>query len=214
MPAVCGKSSLTHMPDWPCWRRRVLRAEQLRPWLERTVHEGEALALDVRVGNRLAVEFVEARFVVEEFELRRAAGHEEVDDVGAGGEMAGFRGERVGGRGTRPMPEAGRPRSREPRAMEPRPREQRLKKCRRVRSRSRRSSAPGGAAVRGQGGGSFAGDGFVEVQQDAGDGLHAAVSPWALAFVVDQLLEAGAFGGFEGAGEAETEGVVEASHRG
>ena len=49
--------------------------------------------------DRLAVEFVELRLVVEELQLAGAAGHEEVDDaLGLGAVVRRLRRERVGGR--------------------------------------------------------------------------------------------------------------------
>src|SRR5207302_1012204 len=45
------------------------------------VHEGEALTLDQRLRDRLAVQFDQLRLVIEELELARAAGHEEKDDI-------------------------------------------------------------------------------------------------------------------------------------
>src|SRR5258708_40225268 len=51
------------------------RAEQRRVALE----EGEAFALHQAGRRRLALEFAQLGFVIEEIELRRSAGHEEVD---------------------------------------------------------------------------------------------------------------------------------------
>ena len=53
------------------------RAEQLR----RALDEREALALDELVGDVLAVVLRQLRLGIEEIELRRRAGHEEVDDA-------------------------------------------------------------------------------------------------------------------------------------
>jgi len=76
------------------------RAEELRA--VRAIHEGEAFALNEGLGDGLAVERDEARLVVEELKLARAAGHEEVDDVlGAGSEVRGLRGHRIGERAGR-----------------------------------------------------------------------------------------------------------------
>src|SRR5205809_5064406 len=55
------------------------RAEQLRAVA--AAHEREAFALDERLRNRLTVQLDESGFVIEEFELARSAGHEEVNDV-------------------------------------------------------------------------------------------------------------------------------------
>ena len=53
------------------------RAEQLRDSLEK----GEPLPLDQVLGDRLAVIFRQLRFVVEEFELRGRAGHQQENDA-------------------------------------------------------------------------------------------------------------------------------------
>src|SRR5437773_249089 len=55
------------------------RAEQLRAVA--AAHECEAFALDERLRNRLAVQLNELGLVIEQFELARSAGHEEVNDV-------------------------------------------------------------------------------------------------------------------------------------
>ena len=74
----------------------ALRSEQLGLVLERAVHEREPLAREIRIGDRLAVELRETRLGVEQVELRRPAGHEEVDDVlGAGRMMRRLRRERM-----------------------------------------------------------------------------------------------------------------------
>src|SRR5436190_3378078 len=55
------------------------RAEQLRAVA--AAHECEAFALDERLRNRLTVQLDELGLVIEQFELARSAGHEEVNDV-------------------------------------------------------------------------------------------------------------------------------------
>ena len=68
------------------------RAEQLGVALD----ERESLALGERLGHRLAGEFVELRLRLEEFKLRRRAGHEQIDDrLGLGGEVRLPRRERI-----------------------------------------------------------------------------------------------------------------------
>jgi len=63
-------------------------AEQSRSPL----NEGEPLAGDQLLRNRLSVVLVERRFGIEEIELRWAPGHEEVDDpLGLGGNRDGER---------------------------------------------------------------------------------------------------------------------------
>ena len=57
MPAVCGRHSETQVPRLAVPGELAARAEQLRHFLGEAVHEGEALALDELVGDRLAVQF-------------------------------------------------------------------------------------------------------------------------------------------------------------
>src|SRR5436190_255043 len=45
------------------------------------VHEGETLALDVTLRDRLAVQLDELRLIIEQLQLRWPARHEEIDDV-------------------------------------------------------------------------------------------------------------------------------------
>ena len=60
------------------------------------IHEREPPALDERVRNRLAAELLKLGLVVEQLELARPAGHEQVDHaLGPGRKMAGPRRERV-----------------------------------------------------------------------------------------------------------------------
>ncbi len=54
--------------------------EQLRRLLRKGVHEGEALAFQQRFRGRLAVPFLQFRLVIEQLELARCSGHEEIDD--------------------------------------------------------------------------------------------------------------------------------------
>jgi hypothetical protein len=44
-------------------------------------HEGDALLAEDRLGYLLAVQFLELRLGVEKIDMRRTAGHEEIDDV-------------------------------------------------------------------------------------------------------------------------------------
>ena len=70
----------------------VRRAEHLRHALD----EREPLLLEERFGAGLAVQLLQLRLVVEQFELRRRAGHVQVDDVlGLGGEVRRLGGERI-----------------------------------------------------------------------------------------------------------------------
>ena len=71
-PAVCGRHSETQAPDSAVLGELPLRRQELRPLLREGVHEGEPLARDERLGDRLAVVFLELRLVVEQLELARA----------------------------------------------------------------------------------------------------------------------------------------------
>ena len=59
----------------------AMRAEQLRRILHERVHEREALAFQQRLRGGLAVVLLQFRFVIEEFQLARPAGHEEINDA-------------------------------------------------------------------------------------------------------------------------------------
>ena len=80
-PAMCGRHSETQAPDSPCWANLRLVPSSFGRLLGERVHEGEPLPLDERLGDRLAVVLLELRLVVEQLELARAAGHEQVDDA-------------------------------------------------------------------------------------------------------------------------------------
>ena len=69
--AVCGSSSLTQVPDWPCCANSNI---ELRHRQRRLPHRlRDALAHAHRVGHLRAVELREPRLVVERLELRRPA---------------------------------------------------------------------------------------------------------------------------------------------
>ena len=148
----------------PCPRLAVPREladrpQQLGMLLGENIHECESTPLDERIGDRLAAVLLKLGLVVEELELARSAGHEEIDHaLGPRGEMAGTSRERVGARARTCWPgaddgdalamtafrrgRAGRSPSRsDARAMRPSPTPQSAKKCRRVRSRSARATA-------------------------------------------------------------------------
>ena len=75
-PAMCGNRSEISWPDWPC----LWNSQNGPRAVERLVLElGELLPLGERLGERLAVELLEPRLVVEALELRRPARHAEVD---------------------------------------------------------------------------------------------------------------------------------------
>ncbi len=166
--AVCGRHSETQDPVSPCWANFRFVARSLGGSLEKRVHEGEPLAGDERLGDRLAVIFLELRLVVEQLELAGAAGHEQVDDaLRLRREVAGPARQRVGigGRSARPSPIS------EARAIEPMPSPQRSKKWRRVRS-SRGSGKGMAQDLFDQGWYSALahsrGDELVQVQEDPG----------------------------------------------
>ena len=98
--AVCGSSSLTHVPLCPCCANVNV---DFATGKQRLPHRlGDALALADRVGDLRALELREARLVVERLELRRPAGLVQEDDalrlrreVRQRGETAGLRIARV-----------------------------------------------------------------------------------------------------------------------
>lgn len=60
------------------------------------VHEGESFAIQIALRNRLTIELVQHRLMLEHVKLRRAARHEHVDDpLGASRKVRRLRGERV-----------------------------------------------------------------------------------------------------------------------
>ena len=77
--AVCGSSSLTHMPHLPCWANLNFDGATGKPRLA-AGHGGEPLALADRVGQVLVEALVHLRLVVAQVHLRRAAVHVQVDD--------------------------------------------------------------------------------------------------------------------------------------
>ena len=108
--ARCGKIALISWPLLPHRSKRMLRSEadQLR-----ALKLGDRHALGERLGHRLPVHPGQCRLVVERLQVRRAAGHVEVDDpLDLGSEMqrdAPRRSSaRAGGAGSRSA--SGRPR--------------------------------------------------------------------------------------------------------
>ena len=92
MPARCGSKHDSQLPLLPCWRELVRRAQQLRMPLD----EREPLALEEFLRARLAVALRELRLVIEQLQLRRAAGHvQENDLLGPGRKMRRPIGERI-----------------------------------------------------------------------------------------------------------------------
>ena len=93
--ARCGSSSEISAPDCPCLLELERRGQQLR----RALDEREALALDELRGNVLAVVLRQRRLGIEQIDLRRRAGHEEIDDaLGPGRELQRSRPAAVGSR--------------------------------------------------------------------------------------------------------------------
>ena len=78
--AVCGRRSEIHAPLAPCCVKPNCGAGERQRRLV-AGHAGQPLSLPHRVGQLLAVAPVEQRLVVERFHLRRAAGHEQIDDA-------------------------------------------------------------------------------------------------------------------------------------
>ena len=131
MLARCGSSSDSSAPDLPVLLERERRAEQLR----RALDESEALALGNDLGrDLLAVVLLQLRLVIEQVELRRRAGHEQIDDVlGLWREVRRPDGRMVPSRpGLREKPLVQQRRQRQA----PIPKPDCLKKCRRVIARS------------------------------------------------------------------------------
>ena len=107
----CGSRSESSMPHWPCLLNLRLRAQQRgRVFLQK----GEPHVLDQRLGQLLAVQFVELRLGIEQVDLARRAFHENEDaalargakcgGLGASGSTHGHAG-RVADRGpSRPSP--------------------------------------------------------------------------------------------------------------
>ena len=130
--AVCGSSSLTHIPLLPCCANLYFDGAIGKRALARG-HGGEALALADRVGQILVVQLLHLRLVVVQIHLRRAADHVQVDDVlGLGGKCVRPRRRRPSADGE-PSPAHCRCRQqRGQRQRQPRPLSARPKNCRRV----------------------------------------------------------------------------------
>jgi hypothetical protein len=67
--AMCGKRSLTSMPDFPCFEKFV---KEPRAFNTCTLQLGELLAFGERLGERFAVERLQFGLPVEGLELRGA----------------------------------------------------------------------------------------------------------------------------------------------
>ena len=97
-----GKSAETHAPDWPYRGELAHRTQQPGMLLGENIHECESTPLDERIRNGLASVVLKLGLKVEELELARSAGHEEIDHVlGPRGEMPGTSRQRVGAASTR-----------------------------------------------------------------------------------------------------------------
>ena len=95
--AVCGSSSLSHAPDWPCCANLKIDGRGREVRLVRR-HAGEPLAHADRVGQLRAAHARQVRLVVEQVELRGRAVLEQVDDaLGFGRESAAGPAGRLGG---------------------------------------------------------------------------------------------------------------------
>ena len=78
--AVCGSSSLTQAPHWPCCGKLEHRRHARKRLLSRG-HAGDALAHADRRRQFLAVVVAQLRLVIEQVDVRRPAGHEKIDDA-------------------------------------------------------------------------------------------------------------------------------------
>ena len=75
--ARCGRHSEIAWPLSPCWANlRCVPSSLASPLMK-----ANRLLGDERLGDRLAVELLQLRLVVEQLELARPAGHEQVDDA-------------------------------------------------------------------------------------------------------------------------------------
>ena len=84
---MCGNSSLTHAPDWPCCCELEHRRRDREPLLAGG-HRRDPLAHADRIGQVLVEHVGHVRLVVEHVQLRGGARHEQVDDpLGLGGKM-------------------------------------------------------------------------------------------------------------------------------
>ena len=78
--AVCGSSSLTHVPDLPCWANLNSEPASGNDSLDGG-HAGQPLAHADDVGQFARRSSSAARLVIEQVELRRPAALKEVDDA-------------------------------------------------------------------------------------------------------------------------------------
>ena len=75
---MCGKISQISWPDLPNFLNWMLRPEAVELG---ALKLGDRLALGERLGHRLAVHLGQLGLVVERLQVRRAAGHVEIDDA-------------------------------------------------------------------------------------------------------------------------------------
>jgi hypothetical protein len=161
-PAVWGKSSLTHMPLCAVLAEGAPGAEQV-VFLNELSMNANRLPSRYDGGMGWPLSGIEARLVVEQLELGRAAGHEEVDDVLRPGGKMPRRGARGLGwsRWISGLSGVTFQQGREGDAAE----------AERAALKRNAGASPRRARRKRGSGASFAGDGFVEVEQHAGDGL-------------------------------------------
>ena len=163
--AVCGSSSLSQAPLWPCWANLKIDGATGKRLLARG-HRGDPLAHPDRVGQLDPAAALRAPACSRTG--RSATGR----PTGTGRSPASPSGEvrqarQAAGRAPAPAPRRrpSRPSS-EPRATAPRPRPERARKCRRLTA-ARSSGVHGSSLLR---------DRLVEVQDDAGRGRVGASS--------------------------------------
>ncbi len=87
IPAVCGKSSLSHAPLWPCWANLKIDGATGKFFCPEVI---VVIRWPIRTesGQFHAPSLADRRLVVEQIELRRRTGLEQIDDpLGPGSEV-------------------------------------------------------------------------------------------------------------------------------
>ena len=76
--AVCGSSSLSQAPDWPCWAN-LKRDGATGKLVCRDVMPVSRWPMRIESGSSVAAQLGQLRLVVEQVHLRRAAGLKQID---------------------------------------------------------------------------------------------------------------------------------------
>ena len=79
--AVCGSSSLSHAPDLPCCANLKIDGATGKARLRRDVMPVSRWPMRMESGSSVPCRFCQLRLVVEQVDLRRRAGLEQVDDA-------------------------------------------------------------------------------------------------------------------------------------